>query len=137
METGTDGLARVGRSEARIIKEIASDVGDMELFEICVHYFATRVSGRSKRVPRLGRAYKDSPLLDELEQLPVQVERTEMRDGRIDPSIDGFRYVYGPELVGRVATTLSMAIDLGVVRSEHVVQAMQVLNATESKPIAD
>jgi hypothetical protein len=123
MRIGEDGLGRVNRDEARVIKEIASDNGDLELLEVLSHYLATRITGHSKRFPRLNDNIVGVELLDELQGLPVQVERSDT-----DPSIEGFSYVYGPQLMGRVAMTLSMAIDLGTVRRESATEAAHILN---------
>lgn len=132
MRIGEDGFGRVNRDEARVIKEVASDAGDIELLEVCTHYLATRITGRTKGIPRLNRSQVSVTLFDELQDLPVHVERLKTPEGDIDHSIEGFNYVYGPELMGRVALTLATAIDLGTVRRESAPQAARILNTLQS-----
>jgi hypothetical protein len=137
MKIGNDGFARINRDDARLIKEVASDAGDMELLEICTHYLATRLGGYAKRSPRLHPQRVSPELLEELRELPVQVERMEKPEGGLDYSIGGFNYVYGLGLMGRVATMLSTAIDLGTVRLESAPQAARLLTALDGEPRVD
>lgn len=132
MKIGSDNLTRINRDEARLIKEIASDSGDMELLEVCTHYLATRLGGYARRTPHLHAGRVSQELLAELHELPVHVERLEKPEGGLDYSIGGFSYVYGPALMGRVATMVSTAIDLGTIRSASAAQAAHLLIHTDT-----
>lgn len=107
MEMAIDNAWYVTRDEARAVKHLASLAGDMELFEVCTHHLATRVSGYVRREPRPSNQFEKSELFEELRNQNAHVTRLANSDGEIDHSIEGFRYIYGPKLAARVLEVAS------------------------------
>jgi|GEM_PF-5931034 len=130
MELGSDKLFRISRNEARVIDVAAAYTAHRGLMSACAQYLALRAHSLHGEITLQLRSAEDdhNPLIQEMREIQLQrkTESFEHRKpdshtpegliDRADMSIDGLRYVYGPQMTQTAMDAVSTALHTGYLR---------------------